>query len=47
MEARRLVLSIETNPDVGLVKFEDTVVVTEDGCECFGDDARDWVEVSG
>jgi len=45
-----MVLSIETdlrNPDVGLVKLEDTVVVTDTGCEGFGDGARDWVEVSG
>jgi Xaa-Pro aminopeptidase len=45
-----MVLSIETdlrNPDVGLVKLEDTVVVTDTGCEGFGDDARDWVVVSG
>jgi Xaa-Pro aminopeptidase len=45
-----MVLSIETDlrsPVVGLVKLEDTVVVTETGCEGFGDDARDWVVVSG
>jgi Xaa-Pro aminopeptidase len=45
-----MVLSIETdlrNPDVGLVKLEDTVVVTATGCEGFGDGARDWVEVGG
>jgi len=45
-----MVLSIETdlrNPDVGFVKLEDTVVVTEDGCEGFGDDARDWVVAEG
>ena len=45
-----MVLSIETdlkNPEVGLVKLEDTVAVTEDGCEGFGDDARDWVVAAG
>lgn len=45
-----MVLSIETdlkNPDVGLVKLEDTVVVTEDGYEGFGDDARDYVIANG
>lgn len=45
-----MVLSIETdlrNPEVGLVKLEDTVVVTESGCEGFGDDARDWVVAAG
>lgn len=41
-----MVLSIETdlkNNEVGFVKLEDTVVVTEDGWEAYGDDARDWV----
>ena len=45
-----MVLSIECdlkNPEVGLVKLEDTVVVTEDGFEAFGDDARDYVITSG
>ena len=40
-----MVLSIETDlksPEVGLVKLEDTVVVTEDGYEAFGDEARGW-----
>ncbi len=41
-----MVLSIETdlkNTEVGFVKLEDTVVVTEDGWDAYGDDARDWV----
>ena len=41
-----MVLSIETdlkNPEAGFIKLEDTIVVTEDGWEAFGDDARDWV----
>jgi Xaa-Pro aminopeptidase len=45
-----MVLSIETdlrNPEVGFVKLEDTVVVTDDGYEAFGDDARDWVIAAG
>lgn len=40
-----MVLSIETdlkNPEAGFVKLEDTVVVTEDGSEGYGDDGRDW-----
>lgn len=40
-----MVLSIETtlrNPDVGFVKLEDTVVVTETGYEAYGDTARGW-----
>jgi Xaa-Pro aminopeptidase len=44
-----MVLSIETdikNPEVGFVKLEDTVVVTETGCEGYGDGARDWVVVA-
>jgi Xaa-Pro aminopeptidase len=45
-----MVLSIETdlkNPDVGFVKLEDTVVVTESGCEGYGDGARDYVVAQG
>ena len=40
-----MVLSIETHvkhPDVGFVKLEDTVVVTESGWEAFGDWGRGW-----
>jgi len=43
-----MVLSIETelrNPQVGFVKLEDTVAVTRDGFEAYGDAAREWVEV--
>ena len=45
-----MVLSIETdlkNPEVGFVKLEDTVVVTDDGCEAYGDDIRDYVVNEG
>jgi len=45
-----MVLSVETdlkNEEVGFVKLEDTVVVTESGFEAYGDDARDWVQVEG
>jgi Xaa-Pro aminopeptidase len=45
-----MVLSVETdlkNEEVGFVKLEDTVVVTDDGFEAYGDDARDWVKVEG
>jgi Xaa-Pro aminopeptidase len=40
-----MVLSIETevrHPDVGHIKLEDSVVVTERGCEGLGDVGRDW-----
>jgi len=40
-----MVLSIETDfihPEVGHVKIEDAVAVTEDGCEGFGDKGREW-----
>jgi Xaa-Pro aminopeptidase len=40
-----MVLSIETefvHPDVGHVKIEDAVAVTEGGCEGLGDLGRDW-----
>ncbi|MDA0999483.1 MAG: Xaa-Pro peptidase family protein [bacterium] len=45
-----MVLSIETDlkhPDVGFVKLEDTVIVTEDGWEAYGDEIRDYVIVEG
>lgn len=45
-----MVLSIETdlkNPEVGFVKLEDTVVVTDTGYEAYGDDARDYVVAEG
>ena len=41
-----MVLSVETdmkNPDVGFIKLEDTIVVTENGHEAYGDESRDWV----
>ena len=41
-----MVLSIETTARVGgagFVKLEDTVAVTHDGWEAFGDDHRDWM----
>ena len=40
-----MVLSIETtilHPRRGFIKLEDTVAVTESGCEGFGDRARGW-----
>ena len=40
-----MVLSIETtmhHPGRGFVKLEDTVAVTETGCEAFGDKGRGW-----
>jgi Xaa-Pro aminopeptidase len=40
-----MVLSIETtilHPRRGFIKLEDTVAVTENGCEGFGDRARGW-----
>lgn len=45
-----MVLSVETdykNPEVGFIKLEDTVVITEDGCEGYGDEARDYVVGQG
>jgi len=45
-----MVLSIETdlkNADVGFVKLEDTVIVTHEGCEGFGDRGRGWTIVQG
>jgi Xaa-Pro aminopeptidase len=41
-----MVLSIETDlrlDGVGLLKLEDTVAVTVDGCEGYGDAHRDWI----
>ena len=40
-----MILSIETDfihPEVGHVKIEDAVAVTENGCEGFGDLGREW-----
>jgi Xaa-Pro aminopeptidase len=40
------VLSIDMilpTPDVGLVKLEDMVAITEDGYEAYGDAHRDWI----
>ena len=40
-----IVLSIETefiHPEVGHVKIEDAVAVTESGCEGLGDIGREW-----
>lgn len=40
-----MVLSIETtlkNREAGFIKLEDTVVVTPEGCEAYGDSARGW-----
>jgi Xaa-Pro aminopeptidase len=40
-----MVLSIETtmaHPKRGFIKLEDTVAVTEEGCEGFGDKGRGW-----
>ncbi len=40
-----MVISIETtllHPRRGFIKLEDTVAVTEDGCEGYGDQARGW-----
>jgi Xaa-Pro aminopeptidase len=45
-----MVLSIETeyrHPDVGHVKLEDSIAVTQTGCEGLGDVERDWCTVSG
>jgi Xaa-Pro aminopeptidase len=41
-----MVLSIETTArveGVGFIKLEDTVAVTADGAQAFGDDHRDWM----
>jgi len=40
-----MVISIETtmaHPGRGFIKLEDTVAVTEEGCEGFGDEGRGW-----
>jgi len=40
-----MVISIETtmaHPSRGFIKLEDTVAVTEEGCEGFGDQGRGW-----
>jgi Xaa-Pro aminopeptidase len=40
-----MILSIETDfihPEVGHVKIEDAVAVTESGCDGLGDPGRDW-----
>jgi Xaa-Pro aminopeptidase len=40
-----MVISIETtmnHPQRGLIKLEDTVLVTETGCEGLGDSGRGW-----
>jgi Xaa-Pro aminopeptidase len=45
-----MVLSIETtilHPRRGFIKLEDTVAVTESGCEGFGDRARGWNRCGG
>ena len=45
-----MVLSVETDlrdPDVGFVKLEDTIVVTEDGYEPLGDRLRGWNTPAG
>ncbi len=45
-----MVLSLETtmrHPQVGYVKLEDTVVVTDTGCEGYGDSARGWNVAGG
>jgi len=45
-----MVLSVETdlkNAEIGFVKLEDTVVVTENGIDAYGDEARDWVVADG
>jgi Xaa-Pro aminopeptidase len=40
-----MVLSIETtwqHPRLGFIKLEDTVAVTDEGCEAYGDVGRGW-----
>lgn len=40
-----MVLSIETtwlHPHLGFIKLEDTIAVTENGWEAFGDGGRGW-----
>jgi Xaa-Pro aminopeptidase len=44
-----MVISIETtmlHPKRGFIKLEDTVVVTETGCDGFGDSGRNWNRAS-
>jgi Xaa-Pro aminopeptidase len=44
-----MVISIETtmaHPERGFIKLEDTVAVTEEGCEGFGDGGRRWNRAS-
>ena len=43
-----MVLSVETdlrNPEVGFIKLEDTVAVTQEGLVAYGDRGRDWTVV--
>jgi Xaa-Pro aminopeptidase len=43
--ASGMVLSVETDflhPEVGHVKIEDAVIVTDEGCEGLGDLGREW-----
>jgi Xaa-Pro aminopeptidase len=45
-----MVLSVETtllHPVRGFIKLEDTVVVTEAGCEPLGDAGRGWNRAGG
>jgi Xaa-Pro aminopeptidase len=45
-----MVLSIETtwqHPRLGFIKLEDTVAVTDGGCEAFGDAGRGWNRCGG
>ena len=44
----RMMISIETDirhPEVGYVKLEDTVVVTDTGCEGLGDEGREFYTI--
>jgi Xaa-Pro aminopeptidase len=45
-----MAISIETtmhHPTRGFIKLEDTVTVTQDGCEGYGDAARSWNRMGG
>lgn len=45
-----MVLSIETtwqHPRLGFIKLEDTVAVTDEGCEAYGDVGRGWNRCGG
>jgi Xaa-Pro aminopeptidase len=45
-----MIISIETtlpHPKRGFVKLEDTVIVTETGCEGYGDAGRGWNRMQG